>query len=60
MGLGTTPLYTLGASFLDENVSPKNSPIYIGVWYIMTFFGPSSGFFVGGIVLNHFVDIGKV
>ncbi|XP_057317468.1 solute carrier organic anion transporter family member 4C1-like [Hydractinia symbiolongicarpus] len=59
MGLGTAPLYTLGASFLDENVSPKNSPIYIGVWHIMTFIGPSSGFFVGGIVLNHFVDIGK-
>ncbi|XP_057316099.1 solute carrier organic anion transporter family member 4C1-like [Hydractinia symbiolongicarpus] len=59
MGLGTTPLFTLGASYLDENVSPKNSPNYIGVWYIMIFIGPSSGFFVAGIALDHFVDVGK-
>ena len=60
MGLGTTPLYTLGAAYLDENVSPKNSPIYIGVWFMMTFLGPSLGFVLGGIVLNKYVDMGKV
>ena len=43
MGIGATPLNTLGAAYLDENVSPKNSPLYIGVWYGMLILGPSIG-----------------
>ena len=60
MGLGTTPLYTLGAAYLDENVSPKNCPIYMGIWYITTLLGPAVGFFIGGIFLNQYVDYGQV
>ena len=56
MGAGITPLYTLGTSYLDENVSPKNTPIYIGIWYLCTFAGPAAGFFVGGLLQNKYVD----
>lgn len=31
-GVGATPLYTLGVTYLDENVKSNYSPIYIGEW----------------------------
>lgn len=31
-GAGATPLYTLGVTFLDENVKATCSPVYIGEW----------------------------
>lgn len=31
-GVGATPLYTLGVTFLDENVKSSYSPVYIGEW----------------------------
>ena len=60
MGLGTTPLSTLGAAYLDENVSPKNSPIYIGIWYGMMILGPSVGFATASGFLQQFTDVEQV
>lgn len=31
-GIGATPLYTLGVTYLDENVKSNYSPVYIGKW----------------------------
>ena len=57
MGAGTTPLYTLGPAYLDENVNPKVSPIYLGIWYSTTFLGPGLGFTLGGTFLKLFTDL---
>eukprot|EP00111_Clytia_hemisphaerica_P003959 TCONS_00011354-protein len=61
MGIGATPLNTLGAAYLDENVSPKNSPIYIGIWYGMIILGPSVGFSAAAGFLNEYTNMdGKI
>ena len=60
MGIGATPLNTLGAAYLDENVSPKNSPLYIGVWYGMLILGPSVGFSTASGFLGQYTNIGEV
>ncbi|XP_066270044.1 solute carrier organic anion transporter family member 4C1-like [Branchiostoma lanceolatum] len=58
-GLGATPLYTIGVSYLDENVDTVNSGLYIGIFYACAFFGPATGYFFGGKLLDIFTDIYK-
>ena len=30
VGSGGSPLYTLGTTYIDDHVSPKKAPVYIG------------------------------
>ncbi|EDO47199.1 predicted protein, partial [Nematostella vectensis] len=57
MGAGTTPLFSLGPAYIDENVHPKSMPIYLSFWYAATILGPGLGFVVGGYFLSMFVDL---
>ena len=57
MGVGTTPLWSLGPAYIDENVHPKSSPIYIAVWFAATILGPGMGFLVGAPMLSVYVDL---
>lgn len=57
LGAGTTPLFTLGPAYIDENVNPKVAPMYLGVWFTATFFGPGIGYVAGGSLLNVWVDL---
>ena len=34
-GIGAAPLITLGTTLLDESVSKKNSPMYIGIFQVI-------------------------
>lgn len=57
MGAGTTPLYTLGPAYIDENVHPKSSPVYLAVFFSLTLLGPGLGFVGGGSLLSIYIDI---
>lgn len=57
LGAGMTPAFTLGPAYIDENVSPEVAPMYIGVWFIATFFGPGVGYLAGGTLMNIYVDL---
>lgn len=52
MGAGTTPLYSLAPAYIDENVHPKSSPIYLAIFYVAALTGPGLGFIAGGAILN--------
>ncbi|XP_026520862.1 solute carrier organic anion transporter family member 4A1 [Notechis scutatus] len=58
-GIGATPLYTLGVTYLDENVKSNYSPVYIAVFYTAAILGPAAGYLVGGIFLNIYTEIGR-
>lgn len=34
-GAGASPLYTLGVTYLDENLSVRTSPVYIGKFFFL-------------------------
>uniref|UniRef100_A0A8B9SUZ2 Solute carrier organic anion transporter family member n=1 Tax=Anas platyrhynchos TaxID=8839 RepID=A0A8B9SUZ2_ANAPL len=56
-GMGATPLYTLGVTYLDENVKTNYSPVYIAVFYTAAILGPAAGYLVGGMFLNIYTEI---
>ena len=60
IGAGASPIYNLCAAYLDENVSRKNSGIYLAVFYAVSATGPALGFLLGGYFLTIYVDIEQV
>ncbi|KAM6925508.1 solute carrier organic anion transporter family member 4A1 [Xenentodon cancila] len=56
-GMGATPLYTLGVTYLDENVSSNCGPVYIGIFYTAAIVGPAAGYLLGGYFLNIYTEI---
>uniref|UniRef100_A0A8C3VQN7 Solute carrier organic anion transporter family member n=1 Tax=Catagonus wagneri TaxID=51154 RepID=A0A8C3VQN7_9CETA len=56
-GVGATPLYTLGVTYLDENVKSSYSPVYLAIFYTAAILGPAAGYLVGGALLNVYTEI---
>ncbi|XP_050319426.1 solute carrier organic anion transporter family member 4A1 [Bactrocera neohumeralis] len=50
-GAGASPLFTLGVTYIDENVSTKMSSVYLGIFYTMAIIGPAVGYVLGGQLL---------
>ncbi|KAK7091376.1 solute carrier organic anion transporter family member 4A1-like [Littorina saxatilis] len=59
-GVGASPLYTLGVTYLDENVPVRSSSLYTGIFYACAIFGPGIGYLAGGAFLNFFTDVDKL
>ncbi|XP_055599366.1 solute carrier organic anion transporter family member 4A1 [Uranotaenia lowii] len=57
LGAGASPLYTLGVTFIDENVSKKMSSVYLGIYYTMAVVGPAAGYVIGGQLLLFYTDM---
>uniref|UniRef100_A0A8C3XS78 Solute carrier organic anion transporter family member n=1 Tax=Chelydra serpentina TaxID=8475 RepID=A0A8C3XS78_CHESE len=57
LGVGGTPLYTLGTAFIDDSVPKHKSSLYIGIGYAMSLLGPALGYVLGGQLLNIYIDI---
>ena len=51
-GVSSTPIFTLGTSFLLDNSSPKTAPLYVGALYLTGAVGPAIGFLAAGFVLK--------
>ena len=56
IGVGAAPLFTIGTSFIDDIVRPKQVPIHLGVFYSMAILGPAIGYGLGGAFLSIYVD----
>lgn len=55
-GAGAAPLYTLGVTYIDENVGPASSAFYLGIFYTMAVVGPAIGYSLGGHFLTMHTD----
>ncbi|CAG5119222.1 unnamed protein product, partial [Candidula unifasciata] len=56
-GAGATPLYTLGVTYLDENVPQRSSAFYNGIFYTGAIIGPAAGYMVGAKFLDIYTDV---
>uniref|UniRef100_A0A8C5M0G3 Solute carrier organic anion transporter family member n=1 Tax=Leptobrachium leishanense TaxID=445787 RepID=A0A8C5M0G3_9ANUR len=59
MGVGGTPLYTLGTAFFDDSLPTHKSSLYIGISQGMSVLGPAIGYVIGGQLLDIYIDLDK-
>ncbi|XP_067934686.1 solute carrier organic anion transporter family member 4A1-like [Watersipora subatra] len=59
-GMGATPLYTLGVSYLDDNLLPSTTSLYVAIFYSLSILGPAVGFLLGGVFLNIYTDAASI
>ncbi|XP_021347931.1 solute carrier organic anion transporter family member 4A1-like [Mizuhopecten yessoensis] len=58
-GAGAAPLYTLGTTYLDDNLPVTSSSMHQGLFYGCAILGPAVGYLAGGAFLDLYVDIDK-
>lgn len=56
IGIGASPLFTVGTAYLDEIIHPKYISIHLGVFYAFSVIGPAVGYGLGGAFLSIYVD----
>ncbi|KAL3872708.1 hypothetical protein ACJMK2_035914 [Sinanodonta woodiana] len=60
IGVGASPMFTLGLTYIDENCKPKLTSFYISWTFCFAAIGVAAGYIVGGQTLGLFVDINRV
>ncbi|XP_069107929.1 solute carrier organic anion transporter family member 4A1-like [Argopecten irradians] len=55
-GAGSTPMFILGTTFIDENTKAKMTSLYLGIMYAAASIGVAAGYMLGGQTLNLFTD----
>uniref|UniRef100_H2Y4Q4 Solute carrier organic anion transporter family member n=1 Tax=Ciona savignyi TaxID=51511 RepID=H2Y4Q4_CIOSA len=58
-GAGGTTLFTLGVTYLDENVKQIQSSLYHGGLYVCAVLGPAMGFILGGQFLTIYTNLSE-
>ncbi|XP_078492244.1 solute carrier organic anion transporter family member 4A1 [Ciona intestinalis] len=59
-GIGGTTLFTLGVTYLDENVKQVHSSLYHGIYYSSAVLGPAMGFLLGSRFLTIYTNLGEI
>lgn len=55
-GVGQTLYYTLGTTYMDDNIQKSKSATYLSISYFMRLLGPAFGYTMGSYCLRIFID----
>jgi MFS family permease len=56
IGIGATPIVSLGVTFMDDCCTKERFATYSGIYSAMSIVGPGIGILAGGLMLSVFVD----
>ncbi|KAJ9590578.1 hypothetical protein L9F63_016347 [Diploptera punctata] len=56
LGIGTSMYYTLGITYMDDNVRKNKTPLLLAIWHCLRMLGPTLGFLFGSYALTLYVD----
>ncbi|XP_050389881.1 solute carrier organic anion transporter family member 5A1 [Patella vulgata] len=56
IGVGGTPILTLGTTYIDNHVTKDQAPQYLAVIYATGALGPVIGYALGALMLQYYVD----
>ncbi|XP_002731097.2 solute carrier organic anion transporter family member 3A1-like [Saccoglossus kowalevskii] len=59
-GIGISPLFTLGITYIDDNVAKNKAPFYIGIMFSMYALGPLIAFPISAVYNNMYVDFYRI
>ncbi|XP_022324180.1 solute carrier organic anion transporter family member 4A1-like [Crassostrea virginica] len=59
-GAGSTPMFTLGTTYIDNNTKAKNTSFYLGLIYAAASLGVAAGYMLGAQTLSIYTDFDKV
>lgn len=57
IGMGQTPVYTLGISYIDDNVAGRESPLYFTITIGVRILGPALGFLLGSFCTRLYTNL---
>lgn len=55
-GIGSTALFSLGFTYMDDNIKKRHSPLYIGATVSLRSLGPSLGYILSSFCLKLYID----
>ncbi|XP_077990557.1 solute carrier organic anion transporter family member 4C1-like [Glandiceps talaboti] len=58
IGIGASPIYTVGYAWVDENATIRKSGWYMGILSTMAMLGPAMGITIGALFLSIYTDPG--
>lgn len=56
LGIGNTLYFSLGQSYLDDNIKQQNSPLVLAYAMALRMFGPVLGFLLGFFAMNIYIE----
>ncbi|XP_014663492.1 PREDICTED: solute carrier organic anion transporter family member 3A1-like [Priapulus caudatus] len=59
LGIGNSSIFSLGSSYVDDNVDPANAAFYLGITYTLRLFGPALGFVIGSVFTRIYVTLSE-
>ncbi|XP_077990606.1 solute carrier organic anion transporter family member 3A1-like [Glandiceps talaboti] len=60
VGVGSTPFFTLGTTYIDDGVKKHATSVYLAFMFTCSMLGPMLGFILSSVTLKRYVDFYRI